>query len=381
MKPLWHPLSTLLLDQPRGYATPMLLRILLNSGGVVRLIYAGDRMWPSLRHGSTIEVDPLAGGGLEPGSAVVACPQGIPDLLRIEGVSGTRVRLAADADPQAGIALSLDDVLASARLPMERPGRVRRAARRLFLEVTEALRHPPDSASDPSGTVLRKYDTQSAFYAQEQTGAGLDEALRRRLQQRLPRSGTVLVVGSGTGRECFALARDGWQVIGVDFAPAMVRLASEQAQRAGLSVEFHTADVRGFGVPQRSLAGVLFTYDVYSFLPRAEERVALLGRMRSWLRTDGVVFLSARRVSTIYERAILTLQWMAGRRWENIRWGDSHTRWIAPDGLLRRSFIHVFSDRQLRSEIAAAGYRAGPWAGGHAVLRPRTAPAAATMSG
>ena len=50
MSCFWHPLSTILLADPRCYASAVVLRMLLDSEGETRLIYAGDRMWPALAH-------------------------------------------------------------------------------------------------------------------------------------------------------------------------------------------------------------------------------------------------------------------------------------------------------------------------------------------
>jgi cyclopropane fatty-acyl-phospholipid synthase-like methyltransferase len=55
--------------------------------------------------------------------------------------------------------------------------------------------------------------------------------------------GRALDLGCGTGTSCLALARAGWTVCGVDFAPRAIRLASRKAQMSGLKVEFHQGDV------------------------------------------------------------------------------------------------------------------------------------------
>ena len=54
------------------------------------------------------------------------------------------------------------------------------------------------------------------------------------------------------------------------------------------------------------------------------------------------------------------------------RRGDSHTRWIASDGTLRRSYVHVFPERALASEIAEGGFRElAPPLPGHREIVPR----------
>lgn len=63
------------------------------------------------------------------------------------------------------------------------------------------------------------------------------------LQRLAPLEGkSVLDVGTGSGRYCFAFAQQGARrTVGIDFAPAMIEIARREAQRLGLaeSCEFH----------------------------------------------------------------------------------------------------------------------------------------------
>jgi 2-polyprenyl-3-methyl-5-hydroxy-6-metoxy-1,4-benzoquinol methylase len=176
-------------------------------------------------------------------------------------------------------------------------------------------------------------------------------------------------VGSGSGRECFALAREGFVVTGLDFAPAMVERARAGARRRGLAVEFRLGDVRSEALPDAPFDAVLFTYDVYSFLPTRDGRIDALRRVRGNLSPQGSLFLSARRLRSAYGGALLGLQWVAARG--RVEWGDSHTRYLSSDGRLRRSFVHLFSSRRLRAEIEAAGFAQESWRRAHGVLVPR----------
>lgn len=369
MKPFWHPLSAILLSEPRCYASPQLLRLLLGQGRA-SLIYAGDRMWPALRHGQAFDAVPLGDRApLQVGQAVLACPGGIPDLLRVGASESSELRLTADADPAAPCVVPAADVIARALLQPAAPrSTAQRRLRRLLLEQREAWVGRPDTDMDPALSVREKYETQAPFYARAEALVDLDPRLLERMRLAVSPPGRVLVVGSGTGRESFALAAAGYTVLGVDFSPAMVALASSEAARRGVSAIFECADIRGLTLPPRSLDAALFTYDVYSFLPGAGARLDVLRRIHYWLRSDGRVFLSARRVRSWYERAILSEQWL--RRRGKSEWGASHTRWIGPDGTLRRSFVQLLTEPSLRAEAAAAGFRILYWEGGHALLQP-----------
>jgi SAM-dependent methyltransferase len=375
VKPFWSPQSALIVPDPPSLATPALLRLLLRAGGPIELLYAGDRMWPAVRHGQRVVVEALgkmgaAGfpdGGLLAHAAVVASPSGYPDLFRAEILDDGRIRLRGDSDPGEAVDVSREILIARASLPCCRMSPTRRALRRIALDLREAVTGREDSDADPAGSVRLKYEIQAPFYAGV-SGPEMTGELAAWCREQIPPASRVLVAGCGTGRECFALARLGFTVTGVDFSPAMIEMAKREAGRRDLAVEFRLADLLSYEQPVGSLGGVYFTYDVYSFVANRADRIALLRRMARWLGPGGSVFLSARRAGRLYDVVILTLQRLvrAGRR--EARWGQSHTRWIAPDGSLHRSFVQFFTTSAVRREAEAAGLRMGDWRGNHCLL-------------
>jgi cyclopropane fatty-acyl-phospholipid synthase-like methyltransferase len=49
-------------------------------------------------------------------------------------------------------------------------------------------------------------------------------------------------IGCGTGTNVITLAKAGWQVTGVDFAPRAIKIAKRKAKKAGLESELHVRD-------------------------------------------------------------------------------------------------------------------------------------------
>jgi SAM-dependent methyltransferase len=339
----------------------------------LEVVYGGDRMWPTVPHGTRLDVTPRGDGPVVRGEVVVASVDSVPDLLRVAGPAGEgRLRLCADADSGATVTLGRDAILARAALPNRDVRNTIRFLRRLRLDLREAWCEGPSgpAEADPAESVRAKYDLQAPFYA-EVRGEEIDADVLSRMREIVPPPSRVLVVGSGAGRESFALAREGFRVRGIDFSPAMIEQARRGAREHDLDVRFDEGDVRSHRMEPGSLDGILFTFDVFSFLPGSGPRIALLRRMRDWLTPGGVVFLSARRVRRLYERAILTTQWIRRPR-GGLGWGASHTRYLEPDGTLSRSFVHYFTLRRLRRETARAGFRIGAWHGGHVMLSPGT---------
>lgn len=367
MTPFWHPISAVLLDDPRVLATERLVRIMLAGSGETDVVYAGDRMWPAIRHGGRVRVAAASESEPRPGEVVLAAVGEGPDLLRVASVEKGNLVLRADADPGERIEVGRDRILGRARLPLGSRNRTTRWAARQWLDLVEAVRGAPDPAEDAADTVRAKYERQAPFY--ESAGGGdLDPSLLSWVRDSVADGGKILVVGSGTGREAFALAGAGYRVRGIDYAPAMVAASLREASRRGIEIPFEVADLRAHAEPPASLDAVFFTYDVYSFLPGRASRVAVLRRIRDWLGEQGIVFLSARLVRSWRGRSILALARLRGIG-TGAEWGASHTRSIDARGDVRRSFVHCFHPGALQKEVASGGFRADGWLGGHLRLR------------
>ena len=50
-------------------------------------------------------------------------------------------------------------------------------------------------------------------------------------------SGRAIDIGCGTGTNVTTLAKAGWQIIGVDFAPHAIKLAKRKIKQAGIEAE------------------------------------------------------------------------------------------------------------------------------------------------
>ena len=59
--------------------------------------------------------------------------------------------------------------------------------------------------------------------------------------------GWAMDLGCGTGTSSLALAKAGWTVTGIDFAPRAIALARNKARSAGVTVDFQVGDVTRLG--------------------------------------------------------------------------------------------------------------------------------------
>jgi SAM-dependent methyltransferase len=114
------------------------------------------------------------------------------------------------------------------------------------------------------------------------------EAWRALLTPLLPSApARVLDLGCGTGSLAVLLAEAGHDVLGVDFAPAMVARARAKAAAAGLTVEFRIGDAAAPAVPPGSVDVVLCRHVLWA-LP---DPAAALERWTGLLAPGGRLLL------------------------------------------------------------------------------------------
>ena len=117
----------------------------------------------------------------------------------------------------------------------------------------------------------------------------------------------VLDLGCGPGLYCHRLAALGHDCIGIDFGPASIEYAREEALRQGLSCRFELGDIRGgaFGAANDLL---MLLYGELNLFPR-DEAIALLRRCLESLAPGGRVLLEVHSEALIRERGAAPPRW------------------------------------------------------------------------
>jgi SAM-dependent methyltransferase len=101
-----------------------------------------------------------------------------------------------------------------------------------------------------------------------------------------------LDVGCGPGRHSLALARRGFEVVGVDLSPDFVALAREAAAEEGLSIRFEQVDVRTLAYDGEFDAAICLCQGGFGLLGGADE-AEVFGRIVAAVRPAGGLALSA----------------------------------------------------------------------------------------
>ena len=137
------------------------------------------------------------------------------------------------------------------------------------------------------------YDRESAAWERRRAAPehrALVDAAVAQLTAVVPPPGPVADLGCGPGAHALALARRGYDVIGVDGAPRMIEVARAGAARDGLDARFEVQDLEGpLRFSDASLGGVLASL----VLQHLAHPATFITEIRRCLRPGGHLLLSA----------------------------------------------------------------------------------------
>ncbi|HEX6827367.1 MAG TPA: methyltransferase domain-containing protein [Burkholderiales bacterium] len=113
---------------------------------------------------------------------------------------------------------------------------------------------------------------------------GTSPALLEWLEQGALTPSRILVPGCGRGYEALELARRGFEVVALDFAPSAVRHLRDELLRAGLRAEVHEADVLAW-TAEHPFDAIYEQTCLCALPPKTWARYE--EQLRGWLRPGG----------------------------------------------------------------------------------------------
>ena len=100
----------------------------------------------------------------------------------------------------------------------------------------------------------------------------------------------ILELCCGTGRLTLPIARDGYDISGVDYTPSMLAQARLKASEAGLEINFIEADIRTLNL-QEKYDLIFIPFNSIHHLYRNEDLFNALGCVRNHLKAGGLFLL------------------------------------------------------------------------------------------
>ena len=208
-------------------------------------------------------------------------------------------------------------------------------------ESRRLLHSVMDKYNGPDELDIRKGELKNGIREAEQAFAG-----------KYPINSRLLDIGCATGRLCFALARQGYDVTGIDVADKQIEQARRNAEAERVDVTFLQYEMPNLPFPDASFAAA-FMGNVYCYVPHRASRIAFLEEVARVLRPHGEVFLSQTVLDSVLES------------YEDL-YDDNHRK-FAPDYetleegdgfvLGAPQYLHFFFAEDLMAELEASSFQ------------------------
>lgn len=181
------------------------------------------------------------------------------------------------------------------------------------------------------------------------------EAGEQELFERIPfKSGRMLVLCVGTGREAIVFAKKGFEVTGVDFVSEMIEIAKANAREHGVSIEGLVQEISKLDMTPESFDIAWISNFMYSSIPTKNKRINTLKKIREALKPEGYFvcrFLMQKTGGFFLRPKEIVRRIMSFVTLGNWRYEEGDLIWASCE------FAHQFpSENAVKSEFQEAGF-------------------------
>lgn len=127
------------------------------------------------------------------------------------------------------------------------------------------------------------------------------------IASQFPPGAHILDLGCGPGFYTHRLAERGFHCTGVDFSPASVNWARQQAQNAGLNIDYVQQDIRAYW-PDKSFDFIMMTFGELNVFSAADAR-SLVSRCALWLEPGGRLLTEVHTFDEVKRQGMAEASW------------------------------------------------------------------------
>lgn len=124
---------------------------------------------------------------------------------------------------------------------------------------------------------------------------------------QLPAGARILDLGCGPGFYTHMLAERGFRCTGVDFSPASIAYASQQALSAELDIDYLQQDVRAYS-PAQQFDFIMMTFGELNVFSALDAR-ALLSHCAQWLVSGGKLLVEVHTFAEVKRQGMAETSW------------------------------------------------------------------------
>jgi SAM-dependent methyltransferase len=221
-----------------------------------------------------------------------------------------------------------------------------------FLQSLPVVVMRPDDLVEFSRRSYAKPQDVESWTVDELVDSGLTPDELNLLSDLPQKTGKLLLLGVGGGREAIPLAKMGFEVTGVDYVAGMVEGAQKNAERRGIKIEGLVQEISHLAVPAETYDVVWISRSMFSCVPTRERRVEMVRRIARALKPGGYFLCQFHRGSypQISKKGLWLRRLIAALTLGNTKYEQGDILFLNVE------FLHVFKDEQaLRSELEEGG--------------------------
>ncbi|MEZ6095229.1 MAG: class I SAM-dependent methyltransferase [Pirellulaceae bacterium] len=217
-----------------------------------------------------------------------------------------------------------------------------------------------NSAIPPGNRQYIAEQAVASTYDESLSGNPIAEQDAELLRQYLrDRAGSRLIdFGCGTGRSMEVAAECGADVYGVDLSGSMLQKSGERLKSSSVEPRLVQSDLTEMPwLCDATFDVAVCFFSTFGMLRGRQNRAKFLGEVFRGLRPGGLLLIHGHR---IWHQATFP----GGKRWllfhavssvfsKDLEFGDRYS----DNRLIRKLFLHSFTLRSFRNEIASAGFR------------------------
>ncbi|MFH1770842.1 MAG: class I SAM-dependent methyltransferase [archaeon] len=175
---------------------------------------------------------------------------------------------------------------------------------------------------------------------------------------------SILDIGCGSGRTTFALRIMGYNVIGTDLTPAMIKTAEELKKEFKINIDFRIMDATNLKYSDNSFDNTLFSFCGWNQIPGKENRIKALEEAYRVTKKGGYfIFTSHIRTYASKWGPFWFKQWIKMNAFKplglNIKeqeFGDRYFRKGASGKFETEEFLHIPNLKEVELQIKEAGF-------------------------
>jgi SAM-dependent methyltransferase len=187
--------------------------------------------------------------------------------------------------------------------------------------------------------------------AEKHINSGLSQGEKELLEHLPIRRGRLLILDLGGGREALVFAQMGFEVVGVDYIPAMVEQAVARARSRGFQIQGLVQDKSHLELPRESFDLAVLFAAMYSSVPTRQNRVEMLDRIWRSLKPGGYFLCQFLCIPAASRRGEVLRKLLAYLTLGNFRYETGDIIWD-------EEFLHAFSSKEeVESEFIEGGFR------------------------